>query len=292
MRKWILKLGIFLFLGIHFIVPVSAQEKSSFSPILSIRFGQNQTVSASSFLDVYNNPYIFLRPFFLSAQRWPLFKPFKNEKTWAAELSFEIKNRFSVGISLEYQNLTAIEKQTYSGIVGYDESDNPIFFNIDEKHIFRTKFMPIIAFIDYPIFKKSLIYPVIGFGVGVSDTELRWNWDLHSAQLYERNFYTIDYDRTWFKMKEKKFIYQPRFRLVLNFMEISKNIGKYIDNLHLQVDYIYCKGNYDLFKRFRDEFLPGERKENVADNIKKVFEDYEVKWGGLQFMFGISIKQF
>lgn len=269
-----------------------AQEKSSISPCLSLRFGQSQTMSASSFFNVYNNPYTFLRPFYLTAQRWKSFVPFKNKKTWAFDLSIKMGNSYSVGISLGYQEFTAHDKQIYPGIIGYDDNNDPVYFNIDEKHIFRTKFMPIIAFVDYPIFKNSFVCPVVGLGVGIGNTELMWDWELHSNGSYNGSSFTIDYERRWINLKEKKFIFQPRFRVALNLIKISENIGKYIDNLHVQFDYIYCKGNYDLFKKFRKEFLPGEQKETVTENKKKVFDKYDVKWGGVQLMVGISIHPF
>lgn len=269
-----------------------AQDSTFYYPVYSLSCGSYQSFSADKFLDTYNNPLAFARPFFLSEKEWEPFEPFQYNYSFALDLGLKFYQRYLLGISFEYQAGDFEDKLVYSGLAGYDESHQPVYFNFTEKYNFETRFIPIIAFFDYRLFTNSIVSPVIGFGAGMAFIKFKWKWHIYGSKVINNTRYYLKEDRIWLNKEEKKFLFQPRLRLELNLIRISEGIGKYFDNVYVQIDYIYCKDKYDFFKEFRNEFLEGYSIDTVPEDMKSLFNDYDVSWGGFHIMFGVTIKRF
>jgi len=235
---------------------------------------------------------VFLpRPFFYTDKSWPEFQPYHSVKSWTFDASWVINN-FTVGVSYESYKLKSQDDIFYKALIGFDENDNPLYFNSEETYYFDSKFTPILAHVNYRFFSDMLVYPEIGFGVGLGISKFKWKWHYYGSKLINGIRYYFKGDKIWIDKEEKKIVFQPRFRLNLNLSKFSERISKYFDSIFFQMNYIFCNSNYDIFKNFREEVLSGYSKDELTEPVKKLYNKYQVKWGGFQIKFGISIKRF
>lgn len=266
-------------------------DTSSFYPILGVRYGKSELISASTFMSAYNNPNAFTRPWYQTSSKWPKFDPFKSTNTFAIEFGMLLKNGLNIGVSYESKSLNEKDDFSYWGLVGVDQNNNPLYFDIDESYTFDAKVSPILLFINYRFLGNFTVYPEIGIGLGVGLTKFKWAWHIYGSKIINGTKYYFDDNRIWFEEEEKKFIYQPKVRINLNISKIDRNIGKYLDTFYLQFDYTNCQSTYDIFKYMRDEILEYMNEEDILPSYKRtLFQKYDVDWGGFQVKLGLIVK--
>ncbi len=272
---------------------VNAQDILSIRKYFSVRYGHSGLISVSKFISAYNNPDAFIRPNYPTNEKWQEYQPFESTNTFTIEFGLMVNNDINVGISYESININNTDNFSYSGVVSFDQNNNPIFFDVDESYSFETKFTPIMAFFNYRILTNSIIYPEVGFGVGLGLTKFKWSWKIYAERFISNVLYYTKNDRVWFEEEEKKFIFQPKLRINLNISKLDEGIGKYFDSLYLQFDYIHCTSEYDIFKNYREEILYYINEDEIPPNYRKtLFQKYDVDWGGFQIKLGILIKTF
>ena len=139
------------------VIEIQEIDTTSFYPILGFRYGYSNLISSSKFLSAYNNPDAFVRPLYQTTSKWPKFEPFKSNQTFSIDFGVLIQNTINIGISYEYFSINEKDDFFYEGLIGYDQFNNPIFFDIDETYNFETKITPVQLFFNYRILKNFLI---------------------------------------------------------------------------------------------------------------------------------------
>lgn len=270
---------------------VLSQDTSAFYPVLSLRYGSSDLISASKFLSAYNNPDAYVRPSFYTESEWQRFEPFESQNTFSFDLGVLISNGISAGITYESNNQNKTDKFSYLGFVGNDNNNNPIYFDFDESYQFKAKITSILAYINYRFLQNYTVYPELGLGLGMGLTEFKWSWNIYGEYLTNNTLYYIKDSRVWFEEEEKKFVIQPKVRINFNVSKLTESLSNYIDALYLQFDYTLCSSNYDLMKNLREEVLAQVSIDDLPPSFKRtLFDKYDVDWSGFQIKFGFLFK--
>lgn len=206
-----------------------------------------------------------------------------------------IKRTVSLGVSIQHYAQTLTDEFSYPGLLLLSNGEWVSFPELTEKHWFESKTTHILAFFDYSFFANGILVPTVGVGLGLTASTLEWNWEIQGSKIANNTLYRAADDQSYMDVGPKKhFAWQPRFRLEYSFRTMG-GLGRFIDGLFVQSDYIVSQYETDYFSTYRHLALEDEPFESLpeelqTENIRKLYDNYDVKTGGLQFMIGIRFK--
>ncbi len=259
-------------------------------PIISLRFGQIHGHLSSDFFDVYNNFASFPRPSLTTDTQWDDFYPQDAEFSWAAEFGLTLKRHFILGISIQAFNHQWKDELTYTSTLKFPDGNLVTISDIKELHQFEIHSYPVLAFLDFRFFSGSWIRPVVGIGAGINTLSLQWSWKLNGKKVTEDGTYVIeDSDVYLNKKREIVLALQPRLKIELSMSRVN-GLGKFVDCLYVQADYLYARYDFDFFRRYRDKVLSKIPTEDLTEAQKKLFQTFELDAGGWQLMAGITFR--
>lgn len=287
---------ILVFLGIFipFLQNAKCQEvqQSGWFPIIILKYGFVFGSTSGDFFDTYNRPGSFPRPLLISEARWEDYKEPNRHSTLGAEVGAKIRDKFSVGLSGQRYGFDKTDDLDYRGFFIETSTGDVIEFpSVNEQHHFKGSITHVLAFLDYRVFAKSSLSPVVGLGLGFTFSSFEWNWRINGSTIYNNTFVRLSDDQTFMEIdSERNFAVQPRFRL-----DYAFSGSGFFHSVFLQTDYIFSKYDADYFEKFRRLVFEGQPFESLpqefqTDAIKKLYDRYDVSVGGFQLMIGLTLK--
>lgn len=267
-------------------------QRSSWYPIISLKYGFNYGGTSGDFFKTYNGDNSFPRPFLISETSWQDYEAPDRHSMLAGETGVTIHNKSSLGISIQHYSFDESDEFVYTGIAEYSTGEIIKFPNTTEQHQFKSNITHVLAFFDYRIFGKSSLSPVMGLGIGFTFSSFEWNWNIDGRTLIDNNtILHLSDDQTFLNIdNQRNFAVQPRFRLDYSFPGSG-----FFNSVFLQTDYIFSKYEADYFETFRNLALEGRAFELLpqslqTDAIKRLYDNYDVNTGGFELMLGLTLR--